>query len=337
MIESSIQNSIPLQPEPTEEEVVFEAHLRPEQLADYVGQTQIKANLGVAITAAKIRQEPIEHVLLYGPPGLGKTTLATIIAKETNRNLKITSGASIQRAGDLASLLTNLEDGDVLFIDEIHRLHAAAEEVLYPAIEDRVLDIMVGKGPGARSIRMQLPRFTLVGATTRVGLLSGPLRDRFGHVYHLEYYEHNDLESIIQRSAQILGISMDQNALATLAKRSRGTPRIANRLLKRVRDFAQTKAQTVITQTLATEALQMIGVDLLGLDSGDRLLLETLIHKFNGGPVGLQTLSVATGEPEDTITDIYEPFLIREGLLIRTPKGREATPRAREHLALTKK
>lgn len=337
MIESSTQNSTPLQPEPTEEEVVFEAHLRPEQLADYVGQTQIKANLGVAITAAKIRQEPIEHVLLYGPPGLGKTTLATIIAKETNRNLKITSGASIQRAGDLASLLTNLEDGDVLFIDEIHRLHATAEEVLYPAIEDRVLDIMVGKGPGARSIRMQLPRFTLVGATTRVGLLSGPLRDRFGHVYHLEYYEHNDLESIIQRSAQILGISMDQDALATLAKRSRGTPRIANRLLKRVRDFAQTKAQTVITQTLATEALQMIGVDLLGLDSGDRLLLETLIHKFNGGPVGLQTLSVATGEPEDTITDIYEPFLIREGLLIRTPKGREATPRAREHLALTKK
>lgn len=337
MIESSTQNSTPLQPEPTEEEVVFEAHLRPEQLADYVGQTQIKANLGVAITAAKIRQEPIEHVLLYGPPGLGKTTLATIIAKETNRNLKITSGASIQRAGDLASLLTNLEDGDVLFIDEIHRLHATAEEVLYPAIEDRVLDIMVGKGPGARSIRMQLPRFTLVGATTRVGLLSGPLRDRFGHVYHLEYYEHNDLESIIQRSAQILGVSMDQDALTTLAKRSRGTPRIANRLLKRVRDFAQTKAQTVITQTLATEALQMIGVDLLGLDSGDRLLLETLIHKFNGGPVGLQTLSVATGEPEDTITDIYEPFLIREGLLIRTPKGREATPRAREHLALTKK
>lgn len=332
MIESSTQNPPPLQPDRTEEEVLFETNLRPEQLTDYVGQAQIKANLGVAIAAAKIRQEPIEHVLLYGPPGLGKTTLATIIAKETNRNLKITSGASIQRAGDLASLLTNLEDGDVLFIDEIHRLHVSAEEVLYPAIEDRVLDIMVGKGPGARSIRMQLPRFTLVGATTRVGLLSGPLRDRFGHVYHLEYYEHNDLESIIQRSAQILGISLHPAALTTLSKRSRGTPRIANRLLKRVRDFAQTKTQNTITQELANEALDMIGVDLLGLDSGDRLLLETLIHKFNGGPVGLQTLSVATGEPEDTITDIYEPFLIREGLLIRTPKGREATPRAREHI-----
>lgn len=332
MIESTNQIHPSLTPDTTEEEVVFETHLRPTQLTEYVGQTQIKTNLGVAITAAQMRAEPIEHVLLYGPPGLGKTTLAAIIAKETNRNLKTTSGASIQRAGDLAALLTNLEDGDVLFIDEIHRLHASAEEVLYPAIEDRVLDIMVGKGPGARSIRMHLPRFTLVGATTRIGLLSGPLRDRFGHVYHLEYYEHSELESIIHRSADILGITLNPNALTALAKRSRGTPRIANRLLKRVRDFAQTKKQTFVTEALATEALQMIGVDPLGLDSGDRLLLEALIYKFNGGPVGLQTLSVATGEPEDTITDIYEPFLIREGLLVRTPKGREATQRAREHL-----
>lgn len=332
MIESTNENPTPLNSDPITEEVVFEARLRPEQLTDYIGQAQIKTNLGVAISAAKIRQEPLEHVLLYGPPGLGKTTLASIIAKETSRNLKITSGASIQRAGDLASLLTNLEDGDVLFIDEIHRLHVSAEEVLYPAIEDRVLDIMVGKGPGARSIRMQLPHFTLVGATTRIGMLSGPLRDRFGHVYHLEYYVDTELESIITRSAAILGIQLDQAAGQTIAKRSRGTPRIANRLLKRVRDFAQTRKHTTITHEVTTKALDMIGIDPLGLDSGDRLLLETLVRKFNGGPVGLQTLSVATGEPEDTITDIYEPFLIREGLLIRTPKGREATPKAREHV-----
>lgn len=314
------------------EEVAFEAHLRPSLLTEYVGQTQIKNNLGVAISAAKQRGEPVEHVLLYGPPGLGKTTLASIIAKETSRELRITSGASLQRAGDLAAILTNLEQGDVLFIDEIHRLHVTAEELLYPAIEDRVLDIIVGKGPGARSIRMQLPEFTLVGATTRVGLISGPLRDRFGHVYHLEYYTDAELQTIIERSAHILNVTLTPEAAQEIAKRSRGTPRIANRLLKRVRDFAQLTERDTITGEDASHNLEQLGIDPLGLDNGDRLIMETIITKFNGGPVGLQTLAIATGEAEDTITDIYEPYLIREGLVQRTPKGRQATKRGYEHM-----
>lgn len=330
MIEES--NNTPISSEPDKEDVLTENRLRPTAFTDYIGQSLVKNNLSVAIQAATQRQEPLEHVLLYGPPGLGKTTLAGIIAKETKKNLKITSGASIQRAGDLAAILTNLEDGDVLFIDEIHRLNPSAEEVLYPAVEDQALDIIVGKGPGARSIRMQLPAFTLVGATTRIGLISGPLRDRFGHVFHLEYYSVDELGEIITRSAKLLQVNVEPEAKEYLAQRSRGTPRIANRLLKRVRDFAQIQNSDTIDITLTSKSLEALGIDPLGLDHGDRQILETLVYRFNGGPVGLQTLSVATGEPEDTITDIYEPFLIKQGLLTRTPKGRQATPKAWNHL-----
>ncbi len=328
---SDTTNTLTQDPE-TPEEAAFETNLRPTSLLEYVGQDAIKQNLHTALSAAKLRGEPVEHVLLYGPPGLGKTTLAGIIAKETGRNLRISSGASLQRAGDLAAILTNLEEGDVFFIDEIHRLNPTAEEVLYPAIEDGVLDIVVGKGPGARSIRMQLPKFTLVGATTRVGLISNPLRDRFGHIFHLEYYTEADLATIIDRSSAILNYHIEPTASAEIAKRSRGTPRIANRLLKRSRDYAQLHGSSTITLSDTTQSLQQLGVDQLGLDRGDRLLLETLITKFSGGPVGLQTLSIATGEAEDTITDIYEPYLIRQGLLERTPKGRKATANAYTHL-----
>lgn len=330
MIEPT-QNPIK-QTEPETEELVMDNKLRPKAFSEYVGQEQVKTNLHIALTAAKQREEALEHVLLYGPPGLGKTTLANIIAQETSKNIKITSGASIQRAGDLAALLTNLEAGDVLFIDEIHRLHKTAEEILYPAVEDNILDILVGKGPGARSIRMPLPDFTLVGATTRIGLISGPLRDRFGHVYHLEYYTDSELSNIINRSANLLQINIEPDASLYIAGRSRGTPRIANRLLKRVRDFVQIKGHDNIDLSETKESLTALGIDPLGLDHGDRQILSTLIHKFNGGPVGLQTLSVATGEPEDTITDIYEPFLIKQGLLLRTPRGRQATTKAIEHL-----
>lgn len=312
----------------------LDQNLRPTKLEDYIGQTAVKNNLNIVMQAAKQRNEVLEHILLYGPPGLGKTTLAHIIAKKMGANLKVTSGPTIERSGDLASLLTNLSEGDVLFIDEIHRLNKTVEEVLYPAMEDYVLDIILGKGPGARSIRMDLPKFTLIGATTRIGMLSGPLRDRFGATYRLEYYEPEDLEKIIKRSAEILGTKIEKNALSELAKRSRFTPRIANRLLKRVRDFSQVHGHDTITLKASEDALKLLEIDSLGLDKNDRRILEVLIHKFSGRPVGLNTLAAATGEEEDTITDIHEPFLIRLGLLDKTPKGRQATENAYKQMGL---
>lgn len=319
---------------PSSEEGVFEASLRPQSFDQFVGQEQLKNNLAIVIQAAKMRNEAIEHVLLYGPPGLGKTTLAHIIAKELGANLKVTSGPTIERAGDLAALLTNLSDGDVLFIDEIHRLNKTIEEVLYPALEDRVLDIMIGKGPGARSVRMELPKFTLVGATTRIGLISSPLRDRFGLVYHLDYYTPGDLEEIITRSAAILDTSLDNEAIKLIAERSRYTPRIANRLLKRVRDFAQVSGHSLISPQHAQDSLAMLEIDEYGLDKHDRKILSVIINAFNGGPVGVNSIAAATGEEVDTISDMHEPFLIRSGFLIRTPKGRQATKQAYKHLGI---
>ncbi len=318
----------------TPEDEKLDQNLRPSTLDEYIGQTAVKNNLNIVMTAAKQRQEILEHVLLYGPPGLGKTTLAHIISREMGVNIKITSGPAIERAGDLASLLTNLQTGDILFIDEIHRLNKNVEEVLYPAMEDYVLDIILGKGPGARSIRMDLPRFTLIGATTRIGLLSSPLRDRFGATYRLEYYEPEDLKKIIKRSAKILGMEVETETADELSKRSRFTPRIANRLLRRVRDFAQVQGHDTIGLSTAQKALDLLEVDHLGLDKNDRRVLEALIHKFSGGPVGLNTLAAATGEEEDTITDIHEPFLIRLGLIAKTPKGRVATEAAYKHLGI---
>jgi Holliday junction DNA helicase RuvB len=301
-------------------------------LAEYVGQEKIKENLQILIDAAKARGETIEHLLLYGPPGLGKTTLAHIISREVGVNIKITSGPAIEKAGDLAALLTNLSENDILFIDEIHRLNKTVEEILYPAMEDFALDIVLGKGAGAKAVRIDLPKFTLIGATTRVGLLSAPLRDRFGMTYRLDYYEEPEIESIIKRAAQILGIQIDDSGRNQIAKRARRTPRIANRLLKRVRDFAQVKAGGKITQPVARQALDMMEVDELGLDSSDRRLLEALIEKFGGGPVGISSLAAATSEDSGTIEDIYEPYLLRLGLIARTPKGRVATPAAYDHL-----
>ncbi len=312
-----------------------ETGLRPKSLAEYVGQESVKQNLRISIEAALKRHEPLDHLLLYGPPGLGKTTLAGIIAAEMGQNIRITSGPAIERAGDLASILTNLSDGDVLFIDEIHRLSRAVEEVLYPAMEDYALDIMIGKGPTARSIRLDLPRFTLVGATTRVGLLSAPLRDRFGILFRLELYNPRELCAIVRRSAGILNVRAQEEGILEIARRSRGTPRIANRMLRRVRDFAQIRADGEITLDVARQGLDMLDVDELGLDRVDRNMLATMMDKFAGGPVGLDTLAATTGEDAGTIEDVYEPYLLQLGFLMRTPRGRVCTPSAYEHMHRT--
>ena len=312
-----------------------ENSLRPKTLKEYIGQEKAKENLSIFIQAAKLRDEPLDHVLLYGPPGLGKTTLSTIIAGEMNVNIRITSGPAIEKPGDLAALLTNLEENDILFIDEIHRLNRAVEEVLYPAMEDFALDIIIGKGPSARSIRIDLPKFTLVGATTRAGQLSAPLRDRFGVVFRLELYSHKELAQIITRSAGILNIACDDTGAMALAQRSRGTPRIANRFLKRVRDFAQVIGDGVINEEITAQALERLEVDYLGLDTIDRRILTTIIKVYGGGPVGIDTIAAAVGEESITIEDVYEPYLMQTGFLSRTNRGRCVTSKAYEHLGIS--
>lgn len=316
------------------EESVMENKLRPTRLDEYIGQRKAKENLKVYIEAAKIRGESLDHVLFYGPPGLGKTTLACIIAEEMGVNVKITSGPAIEKPGEMAAVLNNLQEGDVLFVDEIHRLNRQVEEVLYPAMEDYAIDIMIGKGATARSIRLDLPKFTLVGATTRAGLLTAPLRDRFGVMHKLEFYDVDELQAIIVRSANVLGVDIDSAGARELARRSRGTPRLANRLLKRVRDFAQVKYDGAITKDVAEYALDILEVDRYGLDKGDRSVLTTLIEKFGGGPVGIDTLAAALGEDTCTIEDVYEPYLIMNGFINRTPRGRMATELAYKHLGI---
>jgi holliday junction DNA helicase RuvB len=317
---------------PRNEDQRVDGSLRPKSLAEYIGQDRVKSTLSVFIEAAKRRGEPLDHTLLYGPPGLGKTTLASIIAAEMGVSLRVTSGPAIERAGDLVSILTNLKAGDVLFIDEIHRLNRVVEEVLYPALEDFAVDIIIGKGPAARSMRINLPRFTLVGATTRLAMMTGPLRDRFGSVMRLDFYDLHSTRTIINRSASILGVSLSDEGALAIAMRARGTPRIANRLLKRVRDVAEVRGAPVVDGALAAEALEMLDVDELGLDDIDRRILRTIVEKFDGGPVGVDTIAAATSEESDTIMDVYEPYLIQLGFLQRTPRGRIATRRAYEHL-----
>ena len=317
-----------------EEDVKIENHLRPQLLKDYIGQEKAKETLKIYIEAAKSRGESLDHVLFYGPLGLGKTTLAGIIANEMNVNIKITSGPAIEKPGEMAAILNNLQEGDVLFVDEIHRLNRQVEEVLYPAMEDFAIDIMIGKGSSARSIRLDLPKFTLVGATTRAGMLTAPLRDRFGVVNRLEFYTDKELQTIIVRSASVLGVEIDTKGALEIARRSRGTPRLANRLLKRVRDFAQIKFDGVITEEVVNYALDLLDVDKYGLDYVDRNILETIIHKFQGGPVGLDTLAASIGEDAGTVEDVYEPYLLKNGFIQRTPKGRVVTELAYRHLGI---
>ncbi len=334
MIERNNQELDPVLQEEDVEEKVFEDGLRPAKFTDYVGQEQIKKGLQLAITAATQRSEPIDHVLLYGPPGLGKTTLAHVIANEMGKTIKITSGPAIERAADLASLLTNLEEGDILFIDEIHRLPRTVEEILYPAMEDYVIDIILGKGPSAQSLRLDLPKFTLIGATTRFGALSGPMRDRFGLVHRLEYYSPGEIEQIIGRSAKILDVEIDNNALSQMSHRARLTPRIANRLIKRVRDYAQVHGDGKVNKDILYNTLELLDIDEYGLERADRKVMMTIIEQYGGGPVGVAAIAAATGEERLTIEDVYEPYLIQIGFLQRSHRGRVATEKAYTHLGV---
>ncbi len=319
---------------PREGDTVLDKSLRPRRLSDYIGQDTVKENVKIAIDATKVRKEALDHVLIYGPPGLGKTTLAHIIAAELGASIRVTSGPAIERPGDLAAIISNLHEGDILFIDEVHRLPRIVEEVLYPAMEDFALDIVIGKGPGAKSLRLHLPRFTLIGATTRYAMLSAPLRDRFGAIYRLDFYDQKAMETIVGRSAGILKVPAEDGGVKEIACRARGTPRVANRLLRRVRDYAQVKAQGVITKAVAVDALAKLEVDRIGLDQVDHRVLRTIVEKFDGGPVGLETIAASISEEADTIMDVYEPYLLQLGFLERTPRGRMATRLAYEHLGV---